>query len=245
MSDSRNKDREEIRHLVREALEQQIAGQSTGGGGDSPETIDESAKTVITEADLHGAPEGARLLIRGEAIITPSASDLIRERRIEIRYRTARAAAGKQRLIAVGSDHGGYEMKEQLKKYLDELGYRYRDCGTYSSEAVDYPDYAHTVARTVSDGACQLGIIIDGAGIGSCMTANKVPGVRAAMCYDEATARNSREHNYANVLTLGGRMISLDAMRLVVRTWLSTPEGEERHGKRVAKIMAIEKQYLR
>ncbi|MCI0661541.1 MAG: RpiB/LacA/LacB family sugar-phosphate isomerase [Acidobacteria bacterium] len=136
-------------------------------------------------------------------------------------------------------------MKKHLKRMLEELGFRYRDFGTFSTEAVDYPDIAHAVARAVADGICDLGIIIDGAGIGSCITANKVPGVRAALCYDAATARNSREHNYANVLTLGGRMITLEKMREVIETWLKTPEGETRHGKRVAKIMAIERQYMR
>ena len=207
--------------------------------------MDESVKDVITEADVRDAPAGAQLLIREDAIITPAAQDLIRAREIEIRHRTRRSAAGKHRLIAVGSDHGGFEMKERLKEFLDELGYRHRDFGTFSEDAVDYPDLAHAVARAVADGACDLGIIVDGAGIGSCMAANKVPGVRAAMCYDEATARNSREHNYANVLTLGGRMISPEKMREIVAAWLSTPEGEQRHGRRVAKIMAIEKQYLR
>jgi ribose 5-phosphate isomerase B len=207
--------------------------------------VDESIKDVITEADVRDVPIGEQLLIREGAIITPSAQDLIRARAIEIRYRAGRAAAGKQRLIAIGADHGGYEMKEELKRLLDELSYRYRDFGTFSTDAVDYPDFAHNVARAVAGGSCDLGIVIDGAGIGSCMTANKVPGIRAAMCYDEATARNSREHNYANVLTLGGRMIPPDKMRDIVQTWLATPEGEERHGKRVAKITAIERQYLR
>jgi ribose 5-phosphate isomerase B len=136
-------------------------------------------------------------------------------------------------------------MKEQLKVLLAELGYRFRDFGTFSTEAVDYPDFAHAVARAVADGLCDLGIMVDGAGIGSCMTANKVPGVRAALCYDEATARNSREHNFANVLTLGGRMLTAEQMRQVVRTWLATEVGEERHRKRVAKITTIERQYLR
>jgi ribose 5-phosphate isomerase B len=211
----------------------------------NPAVVDESVKDVITEADVRGLPPGAKLLIREDAIITPAAKDLIRDRGLEVRHAARRSAAGKNRLIAIGADHGGFEMKEQLKKFLDELGYRHRDFGTFSGAAVDYPDLAHAVARAVADGACDLGIIVDGAGIGSCMTANKVPGVRAAMCYDEATARNSREHNYANVLTLGGRMISNEKMRQIVAAWLSTPEGEARHGKRVAKIIAIEKQYLR
>jgi ribose 5-phosphate isomerase B len=255
MSGGREQDRDEIRNLVRETLRRQISGAPADQSPDklapgkspdeSPPVVDESVKDVITEADARDIPAGAKLLIREDAIITPAAQDLIRERQIEIRHRARRSATGKHRLIAIGSDHGGYEMKERLKNFLGELGYRHRDFGTFSEDAVDYPDFAHAVARAVANGACDLGIIVDGAGIGSCMTANKVPGVRAAMCYDEATARNSREHNYANVLTLGGRMISADRMREIVSAWLSTPEGEPRHGKRVAKIMAIEKQYLR
>jgi ribose 5-phosphate isomerase B len=237
-------DRDEISAMVRDALRQQIGGGSPGEDS-GPPVVDESAKDVITEADLRDVQAGARFLIREDAIITPAARDLIRERGVEIRHRARRSVAGKRRLIAVGADHGGYEMKERLKKFLDELGYRHRDFGTFSEEAVDYPDFAHAVARAVADGACDLGIMVDGAGIGSCMTANKVPGVRAAMCYDAATASNSREHNYANVLTLGGRMISTEKMREIVGVWLSTPEGAARHGKRVAKLIAVEKQYLR
>ena len=242
-------DRESIRRIVREALEQK--DRSTPPAQETPsapapdiETIDESVKDVITEADLLGIPAGKKLLIREDALLTPAAQDLIRERNLEVQMRRRRVSAG-QKMIAIGADHGGYEMKEMVKTLLDELGYRHRDFGTYSEDAVDYPDFAHAVARAVADGKCDLGIIVDGAGIGSCMTANKVPGVRAALCYDEATARNSREHNYANVLTLGGRMIDRERMRRIVQTWLETPEGEARHGKRVDKIMAIERQYLR
>jgi len=230
--------------MVREALREQVGSQSPSEDS-GPPIIDESAKDVITEADLRDVQAGARFLIREDAIITPAARDLMRERGVEIRYRARRSVAGKRRLIAVGADHGGYEMKERLKEFLDELGYRHRDFGTFSEEAVDYPDFAHAVARAVADGACELGIMVDGAGIGSCMTANKVPGVRAAMCYDAATAGNSREHNYANVLTLGARMISTEKMREIVGVWLSTPEGAARHGKRVAKLIAVEKQYMR
>ncbi len=243
MSDNQNTDRGKVRQLVLEALQEQIGGSRTEA--DSPTLIDESVKDVITESDVRDAPDGAGLLVREDAIITPAAQDVIRGRGIKLRYRARRSAIGKQQLIAVGADHGGYEMKERLTKILNDLGYRHRDFGTFSNDAVDYPDFAHAVARAVANGSCDLGIIVDGAGIGSCMAANKVPGVRAAMCYDEATARNSREHNYANVLTLGGRMISPDKMREIVTIWLATPEGEERHGKRVAKIMAIERQYLR
>jgi ribose 5-phosphate isomerase B len=146
---------------------------------------------------------------------------------------------GRVRRIAIGADHGGFEMKEELKRFLVELGFEVSDLGTHSTEPVDYPDFAHAVASTVARGTCDLGIMVDGAGIGSCMVANKVPGIRAAMCYDEATARNSREHNGANVLTLGGKMISMARMRDIVRVWLSAELTEERHRKRVAKIDAI------
>jgi ribose 5-phosphate isomerase B len=239
-------ERDQIRQLVADALQQQVGGApvKTAPGVEAT-VVDESVKAVITEADLRELAPGTKLLIREDAIITPAAQDVIRERGLEIRQRASRNATSKQRLVALGADHGGYEMKEQLKGLLTELGYKHRDFGTFSTEAVDYPDFAHAVARAVADNQCDLGIIVDGAGIGSCMTANKVPGVRAALCYDAATARNSREHNYANVLTLGGKMLAADRIREIVTAWLATPEGEARHGKRVAKIMAIERQYLR
>ncbi len=234
--------REDIQQLVRAALTEQIGGQAQPAAADQ---IDESVKHVITENDLQTVPTGGKLLIRADAILTPAAQDVVRARGIELHYRTQSSRSDKQRIIALGADHGGYEMKEVLKGFLAELGYATRDFGTHSTEAVDYPDLAHAVARAVADGACDLGIIVDGAGIGSCMAANKVPGVRAALCYDEASARNSREHNYANVLTLGGKLQTPEQLRAIVQAWLNTPEGEARHGKRVAKIMAIEKQYLR
>ena len=142
--------------------------------------------------------------------------------------------------VALGADHGGFPMKEALKSHLTEQGYRVEDCGTYSSESVDYPDFAYAVAKQVSNGEAWRGIIIDGAGIGSCMAANKVRGVRAAMCYDHATAVNSREHNNANVLTLGAGLIGPNLAKQIVDTWLSTEFGGARHARRVDKIMAIE-----
>jgi ribose 5-phosphate isomerase B len=149
------------------------------------------------------------------------------------------------RTVAIGTDHGGLEMKEALKAYLGELGYRVTDCGTNSRDAVDYPDIAGAVAREVVTGKAWRGIVIDGAGIGSCMAANKVPGIRAAMCYDHATAMNSREHNDANVLSLGAGLIGLNQARLIVKTWLATEFLGGRHARRVEKIMAIEKQTLK
>ncbi|MCL4559083.1 MAG: ribose 5-phosphate isomerase B [Chloroflexi bacterium] len=147
--------------------------------------------------------------------------------------------------MSIGADHGGFPLKEALKPYLVELGYRVTDCGTNSKEAVDYPDSALAVAQMVSEGKAWRGIVIDGAGIGSCMVANKVPGVRAALCYDYSTAMNSREHNDANVLTLGAGLIGENLARLIVKTWLATDFGGGRHSKRVDKIMAVEKQFLK
>jgi len=206
--------------------------------------IDERGKQVITELDIRSAATGDTVRIDEEALLTPLARDLAGERGVQIE-RVRRRSAAKKKKIALGADHGGFEMKEELKRVLADLGHDYQDFGTHSTEAVDYPDYAHVVARAVAGGACDLGIIIDGAGIGSCMTANKVPGVRAAMCYDEASARNSREHNGANVLTLGGKMISNDRMRSIVSAWLATELTEDRHRRRVNKIDAIEQEYLK
>ncbi len=146
--------------------------------------------------------------------------------------------------VALGADHGGYALKEKLVAYVRELGYQVEDCGTWSTESVDYPDFAHAVARRVASGACDWGIVVDGAGIGSSMAANKVPGVRASLCYDLSTARNARAHNHANVLTLGSGLTGENLARQIVREWLTAPGGPERHARRVAKMSAIEEEYL-
>ena len=125
--------------------------------------------------------------------------------------------------MAIGADHGGFELKQQLKEHLRDWGYQVLDLGTGSTEAVDYPDFAEAVGNAVARGEAWLGIVLDSAGIGSSIAANKVPGVRAALCYDRATARNSREHNDANVLTLGAKLIAPEAAREIVALWLSTP----------------------
>lgn len=155
-----------------------------------------------------------------------------------------RTDAGKPS-IAIGCDHGGYPLKERIGFRLKEQGHEVTDCGTHSSESVDYPDFARAVAERVSSGESTYGIIIDGAGIGSSIAANKVPGVRAALCYDLSSARNSREHNHANVLTLGAGLIGTNLAQQIVETWLATPWAPGRHADRVAKITAIERTYLR
>lgn len=147
--------------------------------------------------------------------------------------------------VAIGADHGGFELKASLLPALVQRDYRVLDCGTFSADAVDYPDIAYSVAKLVSDGAAWRGILIDGAGIGSAMTANKVPGVRAANCNDVKMATNAREHNDANVLTLGAKMMDANTALEIVKIFLTTDCTEERHKKRVAKIMEIEKRYLR
>jgi len=147
------------------------------------------------------------------------------------------------RVVAIGADHGGFELKEALKKDLAELGVEIIDVGTTGKEAVDYPDFALDVARLVATGKAWRGVMIDGAGIGSCMVANKVPGVRAAMAYDYSSAVNSREHNDANLLTLGAGLIGVNLAKQILKIWLATDFGGGRHQKRVDKIIAVEKQY--
>ncbi|MEO5567512.1 MAG: ribose 5-phosphate isomerase B, partial [Gemmatimonadaceae bacterium] len=142
---------------------------------------------------------------------------------------------------AIGSDHGGYQMKCSLLPILADQGLAVIDVGVHEEEPADYPDIAVAVAQCVTGGQATRGVIIDGAGIGSCMAANKVVGIRAALCYDVATARNSREHNHANVLTLGGRLLTASQAETVLRTWLATPFGGGRHQARVDKIMEIER----
>ena len=153
-------------------------------------------------------------------------------------------AQGKK-VVAIGSDHGGFELKEILKSSLTELGFDVRDVGAYNKGPVDYPDFAHEVARLVSVGKAWRGIMIDGAGIGSCIVANKVPGVRAGMAYDYSSAVNSREHNDTNVLTLGAGLIGVNLAKQIVKVWLTTEFGGGRHTARIEKITAVEKQYLK
>jgi len=157
----------------------------------------------------------------------------------------ADCAAGLKRTIAVGSDHGGFEMKNSVIAYLKELGHTVIDCGTHSTESVDYPDFAFAVADQVRQGHACRGIVIDAAGIGSCMAANKVPGVRAAMCVDYATASNSREHNDANVLSLGAGLLGINQVKLIIKTWLDTAFAGGRHARRVDKITEIEKKFMK
>ena len=174
----------------------------------------------------------------------PQASTLLIPAPIPATVNPIKAPQAKGRkVVAIGADHGGFELKETLKATLSELGFDVNDVGTHSKAAVDYPDYAHEVAKLVSTGKVWRGIVIDGAGIGSCIVANKVPGVRAGMAYDYSSAVNSREHNDTNVLTLGAGLVGANLAKQIVKVWLTTDFGGGRHLPRVEKITAVEKQY--
>ena len=144
--------------------------------------------------------------------------------------------------IAIGSDHAGFQLKEAIKKYLKELGYDYEDFGTDSEEPVNYPDFAAEVARVVNKNVCSKGILICGSGIGMSIVANKFPGVRAALYYDVTSAKLSREHNDANILTIGARMVDKKKAKEIVKAWLTTEFAGGRHKKRIDKIKEIEKE---
>jgi ribose 5-phosphate isomerase B len=214
-------------------------------------------RALVTELDIRDLPFGAEFKVPTGALITPLARQVAMDRHVSLVAAPAPASppatsaapaiapAAGGKAVAVGADHGGYKLKEALKGALRELGYEVVDCGTGSTDPVDYPDYALAVAELVSQGRAWRGILVDGAGIGSCMAANKVPGVRAAMCYDQSTALNSREHNDANVLTLGAGLIGEALAKQIVRTWLETPFGGGRHARRVEKIMETERRFLR
>jgi ribose 5-phosphate isomerase B len=223
---------------------------------------------VITERDVRRAAKGGtRELDTSGAVVTPSARDVAARAGVTLtgakpsgsipkRPTSSGAGSGSQgrekppasppapsataRAIAVGADHGGVALRDAIADRLRELGHSVTDHGTSGATAVDYPDYAIAVARAVASGAAHVGIMVDGAGIGSCMAANKVPGVRAAMCYDVTTAQNAREHNNANVLTLGGGLIGPRLALAIVETFLSTSFGGGRHASRVAKIDALD-----
>lgn len=138
---------------------------------------------------------------------------------------------------AIGSDHGGFALKQQLMEHLKKEGYELVDFGCYTEQSCDYPDIAHALAKAVAAGECEKGILICGTGIGMCMAANKEPGIRAALCGDVYSAKLTREHNDANILTMGARVVGPGLAELIVDTFLSTPfSNEERHIRRIAKI---------
>jgi len=148
-------------------------------------------------------------------------------------------------MIAIGSDHGGFHLKETIKQVLDELSIDYQDFGTYTCDPVDYPDIAATVAQAVAAGEYAKGILVCGTGIGVSIAANKIPGIRAALCHDVFSAKATREHNDANILTLGERVIGPGLAAEIVKAWLGAEFAGGRHQRRVDKIRALEQRYMR
>jgi ribose 5-phosphate isomerase B len=198
-------------------------------------------KKVIIAAEV---PASGELRVATGTIVTPSARDLAHDRGVqivEVPEDQIDRSVSPEKTIALGSDHSGFALKEQLKPIFEELGLRVNDIGVHEEKPADYPDIARQVAEMVARGEALRGVILDGAGIGSCIVANKFPGIRAALCYDKASARNSREHNDSNVLTLGGRLLTRSQAEDVLRVWLTTPFAGGRHAARVQKIAEIEK----
>ncbi len=222
------------------------------------------AKALITQASDSEAVAGGKkkLEIPKGAIVTPLAAELAFSNGVELVEPASTAAKPQSpispqsvdrlepisnigKTVAIGSDHGGFQLKEQLKKYAQGLGYKILDVGTIIEEPCDYPDYAYAVARAVSAGEAWRGVMIDGAGIGSCIVANKVPGVKAACCHNEFVARNAREHNDTNVLTLGSRVVGSEVCKEILRIWLETWFAGGRHRQRVDKMDEVEKRFLK
>jgi ribose 5-phosphate isomerase B len=202
---------------------------------------------IITEADARVLAPGETVMLERRGHITPLAQDTLNERRITVirdgltsPEDASLAPVADIRSVALGSDHGGIALRKMLAAFLRGRGVAVNDLGTHTADPVDYPDIAASVGIAVARREADAGIVIDGAGIGSAIAANKVPGVRAAMANSETIARYSREHNGANVLTLGATLVTEDEARAIVTTWLTTPMKEPRYIRRLAKIRDLE-----
>ena len=202
---------------------------------------------IITETDARNLEIGSSVTLTPGGHVTPLAADTLAARRITVHRGVAEASldglapVAEVRAVAIGSDHSGVALKAVLREYLRQKGLSVLDVGTNGPDAVDYPDIAAQAARLVARKEVDAAIVIDGAGIGSAIAANKIDGVRAAMCNDQTLARYAREHNGTNVLALGATLISTDEAKAIVDTWLGTPIGEARYLRRLAKIRALEK----
>jgi ribose 5-phosphate isomerase B len=202
-------------------------------------------RRILTGEDVRSLPEGSLLEVAPETLITDIAREWIEKHRLQLVESRPASERVEPVRLAIGGDHAGFDVKEMLKGYLTEIGASFFDYGTHSRDSVDYPDFAHRVSLAVVTGHARQGIVVDGAGMGSAITANKVPGIRAAVCHDETQARNAREHNDVNVLAIGSRLIPLENLRRVVTVFLTATQSEPRHRARVAKIEAIESKYYR
>ena len=214
-------------------------------------------KRLITESDIQ------KLLKKGESIlalskddlVTPSAWDKIKEKKIKVIQKestieiessnNSTEVRSKMFKVAIGSDHTGFKLKNLLSKLLSEKGYNIIDVGTYDEKSCDFPDFAYAVAVKVKENAVDFGIILDASGNPSAISANKLPGIRAANCYNEFSAKSARSHNNANILTIGAKAIGEETAKSILETWLKTDFEGGRHQKRLNKITAIEKEFLK
>jgi ribose 5-phosphate isomerase B len=213
-------------------------------------------RRLITERHVLDAAAAGRQALAAPpgTLITPLARDAARARGLRFVDAPEAApsreaapsleAAAPPATLALGCDHAGFAYKAALKAHAEGLGWTVTDVGTDAEEPVDYPDFAFAVARLVQRGRCRLGLVLDGAGVGSAMVANKVPGVRAALCPDVFSAFNARAHNDANVLTLGSRSMGLESCKRVLAVFLQTPFEGGRHARRVQKLRDVEARFL-
>lgn len=214
-------------------------------------------KNLITELDIQSLlKKGIKVLALGsDDLVTPSAWDKIKEQKMQV---VKKEPAGKAHeaeetdqmqaklfKVAVGSDHTGFKLKNILSRLLSEKGYNVVDVGTYDESSCDYPDFASAVASKVIEGSVDFGLILDATGNPSAITANKFPGIRAANCYNEFSAKSARSHNNSNVLTIGAKAIGEETAKSILETWLKTGFEGGRHQKRLNKIAGIEKAFLK
>lgn len=204
-------------------------------------------KIVITKEDVERAfKTGSNIVVPADSVITPLAYDTAKQRNVKIiikqeqtaeTYRTKLPEVYK---IAIGADHVGYDLKETLKSYIYQLGFVYEDFGTFSKSRVDYPDIVIPLAKAVAENRFDYGVMIDGAGIGSAIAANKIKGIRAAVCFDRFTAKMAREHSNANILTLGAMVVLEPMAKEILRIFLTTKFLGGRYEERLKKIAKLE-----
>ena len=243
-------EREDVERIVKEVMARLSRRASSQIASSAAWTFQ---GRLLTEEEVRSAAErGVReIALLPGTLVTPLARDALKELGISVvpyappePERSSRPKSNPGP-IAIGADHAGFALKETIKEALVKEGHTVRDFGTSSPEPVDYPDFALKVAQAVSSGACATGIVVDGAGFASAVVANKLPGIRAAVCWDLLTVRLAREHMDANVLAIGGKLIGPTLALEMVKLWLETPFAGGRHARRVSKISDVEGRYLR
>jgi len=242
-------DIDELRRVIRDVIKAELnKNQSQEPSTDDVDSGEQNASSclehcidekVLTASDLENVPPHNTVIVPPGTIISPLVYDVLAEKKIHLRYSDNDDLPS----IALGCDHNGFKIKNNLKSFLTEQGHRVFDFGTHTEDPVDYPEFALKVARAVGENHYDLGIIVDDLGMGSCIVANKVPGVKAANCLDEETAEAGRERYYTNVLILAAEKLTADSARQVVEKWLTTRLGDDTHGRRVKQIQDIELKY--